>query len=97
MVLCNQAGRQSLPEAVQQKPKLIMENTEVKKAKSILVRDLKVGDKVKIAKDSPTYTVKEISPYGTSYHSLIVEFDKMLPDGMACWHFDTLTELELAE
>ena len=65
--------------------------------KTVLVRDLNVGDKVKIAKDSPTYTVKEVSPYGDSYHSLIVEFDKLLPDGLASWHFDTLTELELSE
>lgn len=70
---------------------------KTKTEKTVLVRDLKIGDKVKIAKNSPTYTVKEIGPYGDSYHSLIVEFDKILPDGLACWHFDTLTELTLAE
>ena len=37
-----------------------------------------IGDKVKIAPDSPTYKVKKISSYGNSYHSLIIEFDRML-------------------
>jgi len=67
------------------------------KKKTVLVRDLKIGDKVKIAPDSPTYKVKKISSYGNSYHSLIIEFDRMLPDGMADWHFDSSTELTVAE
>ena len=64
---------------------------------TILVRDVQVGDKVTLVSELPPYTVTKISSYGTSHHSLIVSFDRILPDGMIEWVFDKLTKLPLAD
>ena len=67
----------------------------MKKATSLIqyikVRDLKIGDIVRIGNDE--HTIKELHPYGTSYHSQIVVTNLTPPQHAP--HFDNLHEFEL--
>ena len=67
----------------------------MKKATSLIqyikVRDLKVGDIVRIGGDE--HTIKELHSYGTSHHSQIVVTNLTPPQDAPC--FDNLHEFEL--
>ena len=66
--------------------------------KTILVRDLKVGDSVTFSEDNPhAYQITRIFPYGTSHHSLIIEFDSILPNGMCEAQMNVMTKLILID
>ena len=61
------------------------------KTKTIKVRDLQIGDIIRMYGEDQT--VESIHPYGTSYHSLIIVTDKTSKTDPLT--LDTLTEVEL--